>query len=133
MIIRNPKYILYASTELIDSLLSAILFFLGLFMMFPSKHIDPAAGDLFNSLGGLGSWGGFFSFVGLAQIIRIGYPTKPNYIISEIIKHTVNFCYSLIALSLLFKYPFSPHSITYGALAIFSFFSASRFDPRERR
>ena len=128
---RNPKYIIYASTELLDSLLAAILLFLGFFMLFPSPHIDPATGNIFSSLGGLDKWGGFFSLVGLSQLIKIAYPTKPHYIITEIIRHSVNFCYSLIALSLLFKYPLSPHSATYALLAIASFFSAARFDKRE--
>lgn len=129
--IRNPKYIFYASTEILDLLLAMILFSLGMILAIHSKTFDNDQGHEFLKVfASVDKWGYFFSAVGLSQIVRVLWPRKLKRWLTDSIRCLLNFSFVFIAISLYLKYPSSPHCITYILLACASFFSAIRFDKR---
>lgn len=130
-LLRNHKYLFYSSTEILDILLAAILFSLGLILAIHSKTFDNETGhDFLKVFASVDKWGYFFSFVGLSQIARVLWPRKPKRWLTDSIRCLLNFSFVFIAISLYLKYPSSPHCFTYGILAIASFFSAMRYDKR---
>lgn len=128
---RNPKYIYYGNLDILDLALAAILLWFGLTLVLPTLHIDQTTGsELLIVGGGVKNWGWFFCVTSLATITRLFWPTKPNRYITNIIKTTTNFCYTIISWSLLLHYPFLPETTTYVLLAGFSWFSTLRYDQR---
>lgn len=118
---------IFSPVDLLDLLLGAIIFFLGLSFAFPSQHIITSD-SLFKLAGGSRVWGYFFILVGGCQMWRVTSLFKYNSYIKEILNHSINFCLSLSALSLLLLYPFSQHTTTYLILSAVSFYRITRFD-----
>ncbi|MEI2780953.1 MAG: hypothetical protein V9H25_06680 [Candidatus Competibacter sp.] len=128
---RNPKYIYFASITHIELLLAVILILTGLAFVLPAEHINQEGSKLFQILGNVRAWGLLFCATGTGTLIRIWWNKKPNWLVTEILRHTTNFLFSMLSISMLLAYPLLPWSATYLCLAVSAFFAAARFDKRE--
>lgn len=129
---RNPRYIYFASITHIELLLAVILILTGLAFVLPQEHFNQAGNKLFGVIGNVKIWGALFCSTGSATLLRIWWYKKPNWIITEILRHTTNFLFSMLSISMALAYPMLPWTATYICLAAAAFFSAARFDRREQ-
>lgn len=128
MTYRNFIYHFREACAVVDTILGATLFLFGLSLLALQQFTTTAQGHtLFFSLGGLPVWSTFFTGVGLSLLVLVGWHERPSVWVTLIIKHTANFCYSLITLSLALSA--SPNTTTYVILAVLSYFS-SLYDHR---
>lgn len=131
MKIRNFRYIYFSSITQTEILLAVILILTGIAFVLPQEHFNQAGNNLLNIDKNISLWGSVFCMTGAASLIRIWWHKKPNWVLTEILRHTTNFLYSVLSLSMLAAYPFLPWTSTYITLAIAAFFCAVRFDRRE--
>ncbi len=129
---RNPRYIYFASITHIELLLAVILILTGLAFVLPQEHFNQEGSKLFEIIGNVKMWGALFCATGASTLLRVWWYKKPNWIITEILRHTTNFLFSMLSISMMLAYPMLPWTATYICLAASAWFCAARFDQRER-